>query len=244
VIVSCINRVKISLFLKTETTLSNYLNGIEETIFAKGLSVQLVRISMRNHLLKYCAPLILFVLAVILMTGCTKEGEVSGRYYLTEEMKKQNPYYGLKKLYFKTSEGDRFVMVPTNRLNGEYKVFDGMSTTSYFLIEENLMWFYAENEDIIFLEMEGKVNGPPQYYIKITRDKVEYPFQFDLPLSPVTTPLADSMLVMGEWRSNLFYCLGEHTASSKDSLYYSTTLGIVRVVFNDGLVWDLDRVGM
>ncbi|MCF8348069.1 MAG: hypothetical protein K9G61_04585 [Bacteroidales bacterium] len=185
---------------------------------------------------------VLLVSIVSLLYSCN-EGHITGKYFLTDEMKSQIPYHGGETLFFTRNNVDTIMIVAMDRVNKVYEILDGINTNNYSIWEEESIYLNIDtipnDTNSISLKMMTDFSGRNTFLeIVVYRGTLTNRFSYTLPLSKEYTPYIDSIYIMNRWIKDVFV----HETALENTMYYSTQYGIVKIDFSDGSFWELERI--
>ena len=171
--------------------------------------------------------------------GCNKNPTES--YFLSDEMKSQNPFSGDEKLYFITDSAVQYVFTGGERRNVIHEISNG-SDGGYYLYEIDKMDFSAGNNYGFNYDMQHVSRRYPIFQIHFSCNGKGMVANFDMPISKENTQTVDSIYIMGQWQYDIFISEKEKVDNWAYKLYYSTEFGIVKIDFSDGTFWELEKI--
>lgn len=184
--------------------------------------------------------LIILIVTIGLCFSCEKDHQV-GEFFLTDEMKAQNPYQKGDTLKLISNIGDTLSCYVNSRSNQIHQYLLGINTADYYLIEiENtsiVLKNATENGSFSF-QMGGEFANNNRWIIYLHFGEKNNEFSLHVPLSKESTPYIDSLFVMNRWIKEVFI---QETALT-NKLYYSTEFGVVKIDFSDGSFWELESI--
>lgn len=185
--------------------------------------------------------LVAIVLLCLLTTyfSCRKTG-IANKYFLTDEMKSQNPFSGGEKLYYVSDSAEQFILSGGERSNEILKVPLGNDLSYYNLYEFYKIQFTSGVDFGFYFDMH--INRDPIFFIDFHCENKGKSFTFILPLSEDITPNIDSLQIQGQWYYNVFVAEEEKAVNRAYKLYYSTKYGVVKIDFSDGSYWELEKI--
>jgi len=186
--------------------------------------------------------IVILISIVSLLYSCN-EGHITGKYFLTDEMKSQIPYHGGETLFFTRNNVDTIMIVAMDRVNKVYEILDGINTNNYSIWEEESIYMNIDtipnDTNSISLKMMTDFSGRNTFLeIVVYRGTITNRFSYTLPLSKEYTPYIDSIYIMNSWIKDVFV----HETALENTMYYSTQYGIVKIDFSDGSFWELESI--
>ncbi len=183
----------------------------------------------------------MFIGVLSIFSSCGKHG-VYGEFFLSEEIKHQNPYTENTKLSFKSNDSNLFDYNVTALVNEVNKSYVGQRTDLYYLVEREIIMFEFDSGYIFRLEMVCQINQTPMYFISYQYKEKGMSASFELPLNIERTPYIDSLYVLDTWVHDVFFFEGGKIDDRAYKLYYSTKFGVVKIDFSDDSYWELENI--
>lgn len=182
--------------------------------------------------------ILLFVsLIVMTLPGCFKD-KIVGEFYLTDEMKSQNPYIDGQTINFTNSSGEFFVC-DVNKYDEINNSLVSSNTSNYYLWEKETTTLHSDSISLQ-IKMHYEPNREPLINLSAWyNDSSIEVFDKPLPITYGTTARVASLEVNGVWYYQVYYFENDFFPNSK--IYYSTEFGVLRVEFENGEF--LDFVG-
>ena len=205
--------------------------------------------------------LIIVLLAVTVFYGCRKKeiGE-----YLLGDLKNQNPFDGYETLIFVNNSGDSIVFFGNGRYSEIFHTKPNSDYDRYYVNERDLCSFIEKDNNYeITIDLQTHLSDISQmdlHFVEtIHLDDATctyYTTSFNkLPLSHLPWQKGhyiDSLIVLNRYyydvyadSSLLTQGSGSYNCSSQNkvtTMFYTTTHGIIKIVFEDSTSWGLKEV--
>ncbi|NOY51662.1 MAG: hypothetical protein GXO88_14010 [Chlorobi bacterium] len=174
--------------------------------------------------------ILLFPLFCLLSTACTKN-DLVGEFYLTDEMKNQNPYLEGQDVSFVDNNGDTILFV-ISKQNNIIEAQISSNSSTYNLFEEEKTSLKSDSISLQ-IKMYYEPHREPllDFYIGQTNSYMLFNM-FQIPLTYSNTPRVMSIEINGKWYYQVYYF--ENNYNQNAIIYYSTEYGILRVEFDNG----------
>jgi hypothetical protein len=203
--------------------------------------------------------LVLFFL-VVLKTGCDKTNLLD-EYYLGDLIY-TIPYQGTEVLVFSSSDGMDLSFHGNGRFREYKKNYLSVNSNEYYITEVDYCSFIDSiNNYSVFISMKTFRHDPPKlgfsfsnYYLDKTNEFNAYSV-FILPLSINNLQSGqeyfDSIAVGSRYyyhvfsdSCELYIPSGEYSDSSQylSRLFYNKDVGLIKLNFSDGIVWELKKI--
>jgi hypothetical protein len=197
----------------------------------------------------------LILLCILLISGgflCYKE-ELVGEYYLSEETRSLIPFAGYEKLVFVVDSIDMTELLAGHRSDSIHKLYIDEDDHEYIFCESDYIYF-SNSEYAISLRVGACIFDPTGIGFHFVYLDSNYMYYSDISVNPDenTYKVVDSLMVNGSWIHEVLfdtlYFVHTQPPFPSDSFayptkcYYSKTLGVVRIDFADGSLWELKEI--
>ena len=193
---------------------------------------------------------IIVLVVILLISSCYRE-KLVGEYYLTDEMKTQNPFKGFEKLSFVDDPSPIIKLAGGDRINEINKYFMDHTHREYQLCEENRITFTNQSYNLS-INMDACFSSNYIHISLIYLDdhyifNSNYPYGLDTNLPNYL----DSLLINNVWVHDIFYDTMKFAGGKPfpDELerypvksYYSSHSGIVKIDFSNSTSWELEKI--
>ena len=192
---------------------------------------------------------IIVLIVMLLISSCYRE-KLVGEYYLTDDMKEQNPFKGFEKLSFVDDTRAIIELAGGDRINKINKYFTDHTHREYQLCEEDHITFTNQSYNLsINMDACSSMESIHIALIYLEGNYVfysKYPYELDTFLPNYI----DSLLINDVWMNDIFYDTMKFVAGKPfpDELerypvksYYSTHSGIVKIDFSNSTSWELEK---
>lgn len=171
--------------------------------------------------------IIIITIFLLLGSGCSKDN-LQAEFYLTDEIKSQNPYVTGDTIIFANSNDDTIVTV-VDRENHYIEALISSNSNRYNLFEEEKTSIKGDSL-IIQMRMYYEPHKEPliDFYIFYNGKSGSF-YNYSIPFTP-SMPRVMSIKIHDKWYYNIYYF--ERIDIPK--LYYSTEHGVLRIEFSDG----------
>ncbi|MCD4723682.1 MAG: hypothetical protein K8R63_02480 [Bacteroidales bacterium] len=202
---------------------------------------------------------ILFFL-VVLKTGCDKTNLLD-EYYLGDLIY-TIPYQGAEVLVFSSSEGMDLSFPGNGRFRESKKNYLSVNSNEYYITEVDYCSFIDSiNNYSIFFSMKTYRNDPPKLWLGFSNNYLDKTNEFNansmfiLPLSfnnlQSGQEYFDSIAVGSRYYYHVFsdscevyFPSGDNSDTSQylSKLFYNIDVGLIKLNFSDGIVWELKKI--
>ena len=201
--------------------------------------------------MKYFKFLFFSSILIILCVSCFKD-KLVGEYYLTEEMKDQVPFKGYETLHFINDSNNIIKIKAEDRIDVINKYYTDHTDKDYVLCEYNHILFSNESYGMD-IHMEACLFKPTGIGFEFIYLNGKYDFHsgFSIFVDDSTVHVLDSLLINGSWLPEIYYDTMKYDQTQPFphdlpnipiKSYYSKSLGIVKVDFSDGSIWELKEI--
>lgn len=195
-------------------------------------------------------PLVIATGTLLIFSSCYRE-KLVGEYYLSDEMKAQNPFHGFEDLFFVDDSGSVFKFAGEERISKTEKRFKDHTHRDFIYYEVDHIYFLNQvyqleigmstytsgyNIGISFTFLDGGLSFYSNYTSELNESQPNY---------------LDSLLLNNVWIYDVFYDtmkfsniipLPDELLKYPIRSYYSADSGVVKIDFSDKTSWELEKV--
>ncbi len=205
-------------------------------------------------------------LLILIVGGCRKELGV----YLLNEMKNENPYTGYETLTYLSSNADTIILRGNGRFTEEFHSdHDGTADDKYYVNELDKCSFTEENENYeLIIQLASRTLNTHQG----AQSKILTSYLLDISFNDISASVSnscrsltsnvklpissfansnnsyDSLLINGKYYHDVVVLSTDYYSDDcsenmqTDSIYYCTSHGIIKMVFLNNEVWELESI--